>query len=512
MMHLTLSCALAHALCITSHGANEPPFAAAAVVTATTRPALMDWEQEFRAQLDQAGATYVTGLEQLADWCHSNEAYAERNLALESILHYDPAHAKARKSLRYRLDRKVNEWIRRSNYRQPKGGTAADRAIYQERREALDRALSDAAIDAIEEHEENLGPARTYGELRDLSAVAPTDPRLLRRLGYVEQAAEGEAATWVTALALETPGRRAKLAEWLAAAREEASVIEEADLDDVDRQIKLDWKHRLRSGRIRLIGRASQEESQQALRAGATAASFMTQLVGEKPGADYAWTIYVLDNQFDMNRFVGSYPGLDENQRRRARTLGSLWLPGKTRCGVWGPDQETRVDMSCKQVAVRFVDTQFGVKPKRGWLVDSLGLYINQNVVGTRISRHVTMTEYVKPGEVPLTQGLEDPDADWLAIAARVLGGLTDKDFARALGRNTNEMTPEDVVVGYALVAFLCEAAGPESLQFVLKQVGSGASSSVVALETWFKMPIAEIKLRLRAWLQDAPAAVPPAK
>ncbi|QDV08431.1 hypothetical protein Poly30_39740 [Planctomycetes bacterium Poly30] len=462
--------------------------------------------KEFDAELEKAVATYVIGLEELADWCHTNQAYAQRNLALESLLHYRPDHAKARRYLRYRFDRKADEWVRRSNFHPPADGSAEERETYTRRREALDRALSGEAIEAVERHAEDLGVARIYAEFRDLAEVIPHDARLLDRLGYVKRSSGGEkAGEWVTTLTQQTPARRAQMTEWIEAARTEAEQIVEADLDDVDRAVNLDWQYVLRSNRIRMVARADKDETEDALRAAATCAGFMKRLVGEKPGADYGWTIYLLESSFDMNRFIASYPDLDEDQRTRARSLGSLWLPGKTRCGVWGSDRATRIDMSCKQVAVRFVDTQFGVKPKRGWLVDALGLYINQNLVGTRISRHVTITDYVKPGEVPLTRGLEDPDADWLEIAERCLGAFTDQEFARALGRDTNEMTPEDVVVGYALVACLCEAAGPEALRFVLEQVGSESSSSVAALERWFELPLPEIKHRLRAWLQELP-------
>lgn len=467
-------------------------------------PAL-DWEEEFSSRLAQARLEYVDGLEELAAWCHSSGAYAQRNLALEGILHFAPDDAKARKSLRYRRDRKANAWVRRSDFHEPRDGSAEDVAVYEERRAKLDAALAEATIETVEAYEENLGPGRTYRELRDLAALIPQNHRLLRRLGFVQREVEGEDPVWVTRFTNEAPARRAKMAEWLSSARDAASAIEEVAPTEFDSQIELDWKQTLRSGRIRLLGRVDQDEAEDALRAGATSAGFLSRLVGEKPDADYKWTLYVLESDYDMKRFVASYPDLDEDQRRRARNLGSLWLPGKTRCGIWGPDREMRVDMSCKQVAVRFIDTQFGVKPKRGWLVDGLGLYINQHVVGTRLSRHVTITDYVKPGEVPLTQGLEDPGADWLAIAERCLSSFTDQEFARALGRNTNEMTAEDVVVGYALVAYLCEGAGPESLRSVLENVGSETSSSVAALESWFELPLFEIRLRFLAWLREVP-------
>ena len=163
--------------------------------------------------------------------------------------------------------------------------------------------------------------------------------------------------------------------------------------------------------------------------------------------------------------------------------------------------------MVCKQVAVRSLDVRFGIKTKHGWLVEALGLYVNYSIVGTRLSRHVAITDYAKPGEVPVNLGLEDPEADWLEIAADLLQSLDVIDLARALGRNTSEMTSADVAVTYALVAYLCEGSEPGTLKSILEQVGSGSASSVAAIETVLQQPLAEVQLRLIAWLQDVLAA-----
>ena len=341
-----------------------------------------------------------------------------------------------------------------------------------------------------------------------LYTVAPRQPRLLERLGYRNVAEANEAPRWVSVHGLGTPARRAELETWLADARPDASKIEDATPDEVDSAINVEWRQARKvplteASSLRAFARVSSEEADRDLAVAATSLGFLARLVGEKPELKTEWTIYLLDRQEDTNRFIDSYPGLEADKRARARLLGSMWMPGKTRCGVWGVDPEERADMVCKQVAVRFLDARFGIKTKRGWLVESLGLYINRLVVGTRLSRHVAITDYTKPGEVPRSLGLEDPSADWLAIAARTLADMDTRDFARALGRNTSEMTSEDVVVTYGLVAFLCERADSLALKSILEQVGSDSASSVGAIEAYFSLPLFEVQLQLQVWLEE---------
>ncbi len=467
------------------------------------------WAQELADQLGEARRSYADGLEELAAWCHKNGAYARRNHALESLLQFRPDDAKARKSLRYRFDRKANAWIRRDSYRAPSDGGTKTAKEYAGLRDALDGKFVGQAMDAIEAAEENLGPAAALQELRSLYAVAPSQPRLLERLGYENIAQVGEAPKWVSAASVRTPARRREIARWVEESRQAGTQIKDDSLDDVDQSINVEWRQVRQVGPMRLVGRATAKEGDATLTVAATSLGLLSRMVGEPAELPSPWTVYLLERQEDMNRFISSYPGLDDDQRSRARKLGSMWMPGKTRCGVWGVDPVERADMVCKQVAVRFLDASYGIKTTRGWLVEALGLYINYAVVGTRLSRHVAITEYAKPGEVPVTLGLEDPKADWLAVASVCLQGYETSDLARALGRNASEMTPEDVAVTYALVAYLCEGAEPGALKAILEPVGSGTASSVVAIESWFKLPLFEIQLRLQAWLEDVVVAAP---
>ncbi len=467
------------------------------------------WAEELDERLRAARLTYADGLEALAAWCHKNGAYARRNHALESLLKFRPDDAKARKSLRYRFDRKTDTWVRRDSYRSPSDGGTKAAKEYVQRRDALDAAFVTQAMDAIETAEANLGPAATLTQLRELYGVAPGQPRLLMRLGYQNVAKEEEAPRWVSAAAVRTPARRAELERWLSEARGAAAVTQDGQQDEIDGSINVEWKLVRDLPPLRLVGRATSAESDAALSVAATSLGFLAKLVGEEPKLPEPWTVYLLERQEDMNRYISSYPGLDDDQRSRARKLGSMWMPGKTRCGVWGADAVERADMVCKQIAVRFLDVTFGIKTKRGWLVEALGLYVNYAVVGTRLSRHVAITQYAAPGEVPVSLGLEDPEADWLEIASRCLGEYETSDLARALGRNTSEMTSQDVAVTYALVAYLCEGAEPGALRAITKAVGSGKASSVVAIETWFQLPLFEVQLRLKAWLDDVLAAAP---
>ena len=60
---------------------------------------------------------------------------------------------------------------------------------------------------------------------------------------------------------------------------------------------------------------------------------------------------------------------------------------------------------------------------------------------------------------------LQDPYADWMVIAGETFDDVKPTRLVATLGRNTSEMTPEDVMLAYAFAAYLCEGYGAETIE-----------------------------------------------
>lgn len=188
-------------------------------------------------------------------------------------------------------------------------------------------------------------------------------------------------------------------------------------------------------------------------------------VVGAARKAPARYTVYLLDGDNGKSAFIESCPGMTKVDRERAYDLGGIWVPRGARVAEWDGRAVARVDGALKQTTVYFLNHEFGITTKRGWLVEGVGLYVNQIVLETRYSRHVTFADGSQT-EPRMDLDLEDPDADWLEIAADYLDECKPTRLAATFGRNTSEMTAEDVVLAYSFVAYLREGfvRGPQNV------------------------------------------------
>ena len=75
--------------------------------------------------------------------------------------------------------------------------------------------------------------------------------------------------------------------------------------------------------------------------------------------------------------------------------------------------------------------------------------------------------------------------------------------LAKTLGRNTTQMTADDIVLGYALVKYLREGYGRDAFASLCRKIGKEDASSVVALEQFFDARIPEIQKKLLGWIEE---------
>ena len=445
--------------------------------------------------------TYMAGLEELADWCHGEKAYRSRDKAYMAVLLVDPEHKKARKFLKYTFDRKAKEWIRKRPYKEPKKGKPEIIKEARARRTALDSAYVEAQLAVIESFEGKISPKRQRGELETLMAAAPDHPRVRELLGYVG-VKKGDKIVWMTKAAKETSERRDAIIAALDEARDAVPDVEDVDLLSPEDELAVEWTVQLGNDRVRVIGDVDEDEAEQAADMGYLAYDFLPFMVGGTQQAPPEFTYYLLAGESSRDDFLSSYPGLSDASRELFPTLRSGWMPGGVwRVGCWAEEAYQRLDVALKQTTAFYVRDQYNIRTERGWLSEGIGLYINQLVLGTRDTFSITITEYDDPSSKQKDRTWAEED--WLEVAASILEDARPNRLAKTLGLRSNQLTPDDVVLSYALVKYLREGYGRDALASLCRKIGKEEISSVIALEKFFGARIPEIQKKLLGWIQE---------
>lgn len=491
-------------------GALAAPLSLAAAIAPTAAspaPALSSLTAPAPDAFDDAKksaeATYLAGLEELADWCHGEKAYRQRDKAYEAVLLLDPDHKKARKFLKFTYDRKAKEWTRKRAYKKPKAGK--DEVVDQARdkRRALDGTYVEAQLAVIEKFDGKIAPKRRTDELEMLMAAAPDHPRVRELLGFVKMKKGGK-DVWVTKVALETETRREEIRDALDAARDEVPDAEDVDLIAPEEELPLDWNVQIGNERVRVVGDIEEEEAEQAAEIGYLAYDFLPFMIGGKQTAPPDFTYYMLGEPGSKEDFIDSYPGISDADKQAFPTLRSGWMPGGVwRVGCWAEEVEQRLDVALKQTTASYLQYEYAIKTNKGWISEGVGLYINQLVLGTRLSYSITITEYDDPSRPQTDREMADTEEDWLELAARILEDARPTQLATTMGRNTTQMTADDIVLGYAMVKFLREGYGKDAFEKILRDIGSGSGSSVVVLEKFFDARIPDIQKKLLGWIEE---------
>jgi len=478
-----------------------PAPAAAGVAPVTASPGVSSFDGLDDAK-EESSAWYIQGLEDLAEWCQDERAFQQRDAAYEGILVVDPEHKKARRYLKWTFDRSAGEWTRRRPYKLPSAGEPEIVAEARARRARLDVQYVDGMLEVLEEFQGRISPQRSTAEYDRLLQLAPDYAKLRTLLGYVKVEKDGE-TVWRTELAVATDQRRAELAEQLEKMRAKVPQSAGVDLIAPEPTLKVQFSSHIGNDRVRVVGDVSGDEAQQIADMGYLARDYLPVVLGGELPLYEDFTYYVINPRNKVS-FIRSYPGIPADSLETYPQMFSGWMPGGTRVGCWGPDTEQRLDMALKQTTVMYMQVVHGVPWKRGWLIEGVGLYVNQLVLKTRHSFQVEITRYDDPTKPNTAREMPDQSDDWLEVAGEVLAEVRPTRLAATLGRNTSKMSAEDIILSYAMVKYLREAHGEEALIKIMKAAGAEeGGSSVVALEALFDMKLPQIQEQLRLWIEE---------
>ena len=478
------------------------PAAGAVTQSAATAPA-----SDFTRRKESAGRERIAALATLAELCHTNKAYLQRDKAYEALLVLDPEHAVARKTLRYQKDRKTGLWSRRG-YVAPKDtkGAFIDQALTQ--RAELDALYAAFMLDLIDEFAAELGPAPRRAELQALLASAPDDERTRAALGFVAVERQGQ-RHWVERTTVEAAARRYTIADAVEKARAAVPALERGAARQSETEWGIPWAMVLQTDRARVLGvnRDGEAELEVITRHGHLLWDVLRVLCGLRMRAPLDLAIYDVEDGAHKESLIAKHPRITDRQRELYPRLSSGWLGSAPHLALWAPEAAIRVECATRQFTSWYLTDGFGVQGKHGWITEGFGLYLSQLICGTRRTFTVVQSRYVDTTEPNFEHRLGEPDADWFADSLTVLQAAPPTRLASTLGKDPNEMTRADIVLAYTLASYLIEGHGADTVRKILSRIGGDESvSSTVALEETLQTTLPELQQGLQRWIQSVGA------
>ncbi|MFT7678851.1 MAG: hypothetical protein ACI8QC_002848 [Planctomycetota bacterium] len=450
---------------------------------------------DYADALAETNSILVTALDAHAKWCQKNKAYRERDLAYGRVLEHSPDHKLGRKMLGYTFDKKADEWVRKRKYREPKNSKAE---LAREARELL------TAIDA--EHLGRLmsflngkygGSQRQHAELlKQLLEVNPDNEDLRQRNGQVRAEKQGE-TVWVlkeSALALEKRRTQRELRKTLKADWQRPEDNEGPTTGDYD----LDWPYAGSTDRVQVYGNASKSETMRALEVCHNLWDYTRDIFQHEMVPSL--NIYMIEGSSRRNEILEEAYGDQPDRLARLKKVAGM----RTGSSIFSYARHSagRIDGACRQTLAGLLGSRFGINSRHGWVTEGFGMYLTDRLLHTRLTYFIRQTEYVNNNDKDRDRDMRRDDANWLSMAKRLLGGKSKPNIAIGLGRDVNNLSSKDLLVSFALAAFLMEGHPAEVTVKVLERVGKGDNSALV-LEEVLGYDIHTLGERLHQWLTE---------
>lgn len=450
---------------------------------------------DFEATRKAAREKLVTALLEHADWCHKNKCYLERNRTYERVIEYSPDHKKGRKFLGYTWDRKAEEWVRKRAYREPRAGKGDKVLEAQALRATAFTGYRDTMLAAIDK--EGVSKRQISATLAELVEMLPEDTDLRQRNGQVLFTDKNGKERWVMEESKRALAWRPKLRERKKELFANYPGSEEGSTEEDEDSWGVTWRGNVENDRVRVLSTGSKGEADKAAQVCHVVWDYTRDLFDHE--FDPSYSAYLIASKSDKNSVIDNLAGLEPEQRKRLKKLGGTMMGGTIY--TWAPNEDGRVDSSCRFSLSMLMARRFGINSKHGWAHEGIGMYVTERLLGTRLSFFVRATEYAEGGG-NLRRQLQDPDSNWMRLAQKVLEKDKKPNIAFMLGRDVNTLTPEDLLVSYALAGYFMEGHEPEVLVEILERIGQGENPAET-MEDVLGYDIGTLSTRLLDWLRE---------
>jgi hypothetical protein len=443
----------------------------------------------FTAQQAAAAAVLVKNLGTLAGWCNIKTLFEERDRVYRVILRYDPDNTTARQFLKH--------------VRNPDGSwkETAGKPVQNQKKEALPQFAKkrseavapyrDALLALCEsESAEPALRAEIHAEILELD---PDDERIHALQG---DARLGDA--WVmaeTAVGKERrPDIKAAAEKW----RTEPATVEAVEPTEAEKALADAWTASVRTKSIRVLGTVEAEEVEQIAQACEGARDLVSTLFKTEAKLPKDLTFYVLTPE-DRDGFVDRLPDLSPEQREAMKKMVGSGLGKRPDVFVADDDPAKRLDCAVRHTLIHALRETFGVGTTQGWVWEGLGLYLTRELVGTRLTWFVLSSPGVEQDS--LQGNLLTPESNWMAEALGLLDGEQPPELALVVTKDLASLELEDMLVSYALAAYLVEGR-PKEAPELLARLGRGLAPEKV-FESTLHFPLADLQAKTTRWLKE---------
>ena len=193
------------------------------------------------------------------------------------------------------------------------------------------------------------------------------------------------------------------------------------------------------------------------------------------------------------------HPDLPEKKLAFYRRLQSAWI-NNAELGIWDKEEVYRLDSSTRQAVQLHFRRAFGITEKRGWVVEGMGLYLSGLLCGTRLMWFVQPSRYAG-GEPSRWEAQLQKDFDWLVPARQLFASKELPSLKHVLRRDVNSLTEADMLVAFALAAYLLESR-PDEVAPLLRKVADSKDGAQAVFDA-LGMNQVELTERLRRWLSE---------
>ncbi|MHC4469603.1 MAG: hypothetical protein ACYTDY_00305 [Planctomycetota bacterium] len=438
----------------------------------------------------------VTELEQLAVWCAENKLLGYRDECYRVIVRVASDHKLARKILKY-SPKGDGTWVQRP-YRPPLNkNEKLEPEFWQRYTKAKDQAIA-ALHEALVQAAKDERPEVRDRVIDDILAIDPDDEGAHKLRGEVSL--EGE---WVLE---ETATAKRRYRELRQAARDAIDAVEApqaTDPTDEENSLGVKWLGGFQGEWWRALGTVNPHELERAVKVMDASLPFFNEVFDTRTGRPTGCGFYLLRGQGDAETVLRKHPDFEKHQVAYFLKLKAAWIPRKHVFFQWNDNPGVRLDGAVRNsIGLLFMKT-FDIDTRRGWVWESMGLYLDYHLTGSHRTVFVTQerTTAKRRDDFDIEKRMKEPGANWMLLARQLVDKELNPDIEITTAKPVERMEPEDLIYGHALAAFVIEGY-PEKAGVFLQIHGVGQPLRDT-VSTVFGLPIPKFVERFHRWLRE---------
>jgi hypothetical protein len=455
----------------------------------------------FEDELAIARGKAVEALVVFAEWCGTVKLYAERDKALLSILHFDPAHADAHRGLKHTQQRD-GTWVvpeKRAESRNYNAGKLEEGAKRRAEiaREFREHGLAMLAMHAKGSNGSGALPADARQRIvADALAIDPDDVATRELAGEVRRGDE-----WVLKETEVSRERRAAIKDLVtrsAAAVPAPKPIEPAAHESA---LGVPWATCVATPTVRVLSTGAADEAHKvAIMASATEVVFR-ELTGAEKGIPAGFTIYLLNAPAARDAFLGAWPGWSAEERARLKTWAGAGVPGDIHHARWDADAPRRLDGAVRHVIGLLTLLNYGYDHQKcAWAWEGVGLYLTRELVGTRFTWYSTGPTTGDAESKALLGKLMMGDVNWMNECFQRAKRGKAPTAEKLCERKIDQFGVDEILTSYALAAYLFEGR-PDRAGATLRAIG--AQGAAKGLASGLECALPDLDARFLRWMSE---------